>query len=818
MKQLSLCGAWRLRNLTPVPPGDIDVEARVPGCVHTDLEAAGLTKGAFYRDNEFAEKWICDADYSFSRSFVLPREFTGAKALLLECDGLDTLAKIYLNGVLIAETKNMFRRYSFDISGAAREGENKIEITFASSSEYCRRHAGENRGANLGFSLPGSEQLRKAVYQSGWDWGPQIPTMGIWQDIRICAYEALKLEDVFAESVFPEGISRCRLDVTARVREFVPGCSLTAALYDPEGTLLETKACPGGKASFDIPEPRLWYPAGEGEQPLYRVKVWAGEEAAPLDEKEINAGLRRIEIVREKDEWGRTFFLRVNGRPVFAKGADYVPADQFPSRLREEDYEKLLRSAVCCHMNMIRAWGGAYYEKDCFYDVCDRLGILVWQDFMYACCHYPMTEELMGEYEAEAEDNIRRLQHHACIALWCGNNELEMFLYGGNWPSRETNAACRKDYRRLFYGLIKDVCEREDPGRTYLPASPFDEEGGDPNSETSGDTHYWDVWHGKKPYTEYRKLFPRIMTEFGLQSWPSWEQVKSFSLPEDRQIFSRVMHAHQKDPTGDEDLMYYVGRYFRMPKDIKSYIYVTQLVHACAMRCGAEHWRRNLNGFRCMGVLVWQLNDCWPTVSGAAMEYGGRWKALMYFAREFFAPVLLSLEESGTSVKAHLTNGSRQRAEKNVVVALRDTEGNTLAETAVRGTAEPMSSACILEKDFSEYLKGEGRYSRFVTASFEGEQEDKTAFFVPEKYFEPRKPKISVKARGKALAVTTDVPAFYAYIYVPDKYVRLGRNFITLLPGKEYLLDIEEDGGLSPEEAAERAEVLTLADTYESSY
>lgn len=811
MKTISLAGPWRLRSAD----GRTEAPATVPGCVHTDLTAAGLIGDPFYRDNVTRDARVYGEDYIYSRSFEAPEDFCRAGRALLECDGLDTLCRITLNGQRVAETKNMFRRYAFDVTELLRPGTNEIEIYIASSAEYCRRHAGENRGANLSFSLPGSEQLRKAVYQSGWDWAPQLPTMGIWQDIRLSAYEAVRLGDVFVRTEFAPDYGSCRLEARVFCDEFAPGAALTASLFAPGGELLEEKEMTGARAVFELSAPELWYPAGMGPQPLYRLRVRAEMAGRLLADREISVGLRQVEVVRDKDRWGVSFYLRVNGRPLFAKGADWVPADQFPSRLGEEDYARLLSSAAECHVNTLRAWGGAYYEKDVFYDLCDRLGILVWQDFMYACCHYPMTEELREEYAAEARDNVRRLQHHPCVALWCGNNELEMFLAGGSWPTRETNEECRRDYRELFYHLLKDLCAREDPTRTYLPASPFDDEGGDPNSETSGDMHYWDVWHGRKPYAFYRTLYPRFMSEFGLQSWPSLELVRRVSLPEDRQVFSRVMHVLQKDLCGDQDLMYYVGAYFRMPRDFEAFVYVSQLVHAEAMKCGVEHWRRNMNDRRCMGALVWQLNDCAPVISGAAMEYGGRWKALMYHMKEFFAPVLLSAEEEGTRVRVHLTNDTADKAVRTAELGLWDTDGRLLWSRTVEGEAEPMTSRCIFDKDFGEMLEGDARRSRFFTAGLAGAGSLQTVLFVPPQHFEPGRPGITAEFREGRLAVTSDLPAFWAYVHVPGTNLRTDANFVTLLPGRERLFEVKDPDGLTEEEILSRLRVYTLRDSYE---
>ncbi|MBQ9358169.1 MAG: glycoside hydrolase family 2 protein [Abditibacteriota bacterium] len=813
---LSLDGEWTLRSVSPTPKGDICVPASVPGCVHTDLMAAGIIGDPFYRDNEYRDKWVYMADYSYSRHFALDKLPEG-KALLLECDGLDTLCEIFINDRPVAATKNMFRRYAFDVTDVLKEGDNEIRIAFASPGKYFAERAGKNNGHTAGDSIPGSEQLRKCHCQSGWDWGPQIPTMGIWRSIRIGAYAFARIRDV---KVFQTLSADCRnalLDLEILADEYSPKGRYAVTLFAPDGTAIDFRALAAGESrvSFAVEQPLLWQPAGLGEQPMYSVTVQALAGGEPESEKTVGIGIRRLEVVQDRDRWGRTFYFRVNGAPVFAKGADYLPCDQFPSRLKKEDYEKILFAAKEANMNSLRIWGGGLYEADVFYDLCDRLGLLIWHDFMFACSHYPMTEELKEEYREEAEDNIRRLQHHPSIALWCGNNELEWQLAGG-WPGPDCLEQSKEEFKALYYGLLADIAAAEDPSRTYVPASPFSERiFEDPNGEGSGDSHYWEVWHGRKPFTEYRKHFPRFMSEFGFQSVPSLETLKPVTEPEDRVIFSRIMNCHQKNKTGDEAIVYYISKNYKLPKDFENYIYISQLLHGEAMRYGTEHWRRNRNDYRCMGALYWQLNDCWQVSSWASLEYGGRWKACHYMAEEFFAPVLLSLEETDTGVNISLTNDTAEDVSRTVVYSARTTDGRILFEKEAEAFAPAFASRPVFSEDMTGLLEGDGKYRTFFTACIKGET-DKTVFFVPAKYMELGTPAFTVKAEAGALAVECDAPAFFVDLQVPDSGVRFRKNFIAMLPGKTYRFEAAESGGLSYPEMAERIKIFDLAHSFRS--
>lgn len=815
MNVLSLNGEW----LLSAAEKNISVPAIVPGCVHTDLLNANIISDPFYRDNEFKDMWVCELDVSYEREFAVPESYFLKERIMLEMDGLDTFASIYINNRFVAATKNMHRRYAFDVKDFLLEGKNnKIRVDFASAARYGKENTEKNNGFGAGdTSLPGSEQVRKAMYQWGWDWGPKIPTAGIWRDIRLVAYEVAKITDVIVNQSFDGG----NVELTISVETDNPSgryVDCCVDIIDPEGNVIKTlkdKTADNSIIYTIINNPEIWYPVGFGEHPLYTisVKLLAGNNIA--DQKELKIGFRDLEIVQEKDHWGRSFYIRVNGIPVFAKGADYIPCDQFPSRLTEADYKKILESCVEANMNCLRVWGGGIYESDVFYNLCDEMGILVWQDFMYACAHYPMTPEMIEEYAIEAEDNIKRLRHHACISLWCGNNEMEWFLSGG-WPSNGDNQVHKDEFERLFYHLIADICAREDSSRTYIPASPFSEKiFEDPNGEGSGDAHYWDVWHGRKPFPEYRKHYFRFMSEFGFQSLPSCETLKSVTRPEDRVMFSRIMDSHQKNPTGNEAIMFYLGKSYKLPKDFESLIYISQILHGDAMRYGVEHWRRNRNDFRCMGTLYWQLNDCWQVASWASLEYGGRWKACHYMAKEFYKPILLSIEETESNASIYITNDTTSKFAGDIEYSVWNTDGVKLFSEIIGTEVNPCSAKMITAVDMSQYLAGDGKYNVFFAAKLlNSDDVEKSAFFVPAKYMELKKADVKISHDDKNLIIETDKPIFYSQISVPDYGVRFDHNFFTMLPENVYNLEIRDFDGLSIAQIAEKARVISVVDTY----
>jgi len=810
MKRIELNGKWHLTNENK----DICVVAQVPGCVHTDLLSAKIIKDPFYRDNEFTEMWVCYEDWTYSKSFEVTDDILENKKVMLQCDGLDTIASIYINKKFVAETMNMHRRYAFDVKDFLSVGDNEITIVFKSVAKYAEPLSDVGTGRSPGyFSLPGSERVRKAMYQWGWDWGPKIPTAGIWRNICIKAYNEAKIDDVIISQEHVEG--KVKLDFEVKVENFTDkNVNYEIDIIDPNGDSIATlkgEVLDVAKNTFTVDNPKLWYPAGFGEHPMYAI-------VTKTSDSEIvkSIGLRKLEVVQDKDQWGRTFYFRVNGIPIFAKGGDYIPCDQFPTRVTKEHYAMILDQTIEANMNSIRIWGGGIYEYDVFYDLCDERGILIWQDFMYACAHYPMDDpKLVEEYRLEAIDNVKRLRHHPSIAVWCGNNEMEWFFETG-WPTYDkgSNQEWKDEFEKLFYHIIKDVVTTEDSARTYVPASPFSEViFEDVNGEGSGDAHYWEVWHGRKPFTEYRKYFFRFMSEFGFESLPSMETLKEIAIPEDLNIFSRIMECHQKNLAGNELIMYYLAKNYRLPKDFRNLIYISQILHADAMRYGVEHWRRNRNDFRCMGTLYWQLNDCWQVSSWASLEYSGRWKALHYVAKEFFKPIALSIEETETNATIHLTNDTVKDFTGKVKYTISDVSGNIMLEKEIDASVKALSSNPVVTVDVSEYIQGSNKYKVFFAAQLNDDVE-KYVFFVSANHMELEVPTVEVTGSDKYLIVKTDKPAFYAQIDVPDTDVRLERNFMLLMPNKEYKILIKEFDWLKAEEIAEKATVISIASTY----
>ena len=810
MNFVDLNGDWKLLN----DDRSIDVTAHVPGCVHTDLLAAGVIDDPFYRDNEFTQMWVCYANWTYIKDFEIDKSLFDNKKILLLCEGLDTFATISLNGKEVAKTKNMHRRYAIDVKDFLKEGKNTISIYFASAPVYSEPIANMGTAHGPGdYSIKGSERVRKAMYQWGWDWGPKIPTAGIWRNISLKAYNEMKVEDFHIFQTITD--NKVRFDFEIIADKFIDeNVGYEIEILSPQGKSLGSVKgeCNGfATSSFEVENPQKWFPCDYGEQPLYTFVLKTKDE-----EIKKRVGVRKVEWVENKDQWGKTFYLRVNGIPVFAKGADYIPMDQFPSRVTYDDYNKLLNIVLETNMNCIRIWGGGIYEADMFYDLCDEKGILVWQDFMYACAHYSLDDPaLCEEYELEADDNVRRLRHHPSIVLWCGNNELEQF-YDAGWPDYENgNEPQKAEFKELFEVRIRNIVNRLDPERHYIRSSSHSEEiFVNPNGFDSGDTHYWDVWHGRKPFADYRKYFPRFMSEFGFQGMPSMETIKTFTREDERNIYSRIMECHQKFPEGgNETILYYLAQNYRMPVGFRNLIYISQILQADAIRYGVEHFRRNRNDFRCMGTTYWQLNDCWPVVSWASVEYGFRWKALNYMAREFFKPVDLTIEESEDGVKLHIVNDTLNDFKGTVKYQLCDAHGNVIFSDTMIGICKALSANMIKEIDLSEYLKGDKKYKVFFSCGLD-DMAEKHVFFVPAKHMELVKPSVKVEACGDSLKVTTDYPSFYTQIDVPDTNVRLERNFILLLPGKEYIIEIAENDGLSSEEIAKRATVLSVATTY----
>ncbi|WP_339287538.1 glycoside hydrolase family 2 protein [Paenibacillus sp. FSL E2-0201] len=694
MQLVNLNGKWQMKRLDH-PKW---LEASVPGSVYHDLLNAGEMPDPFYREQEYEVLELSKYDYEYQRSFQLEDGVLEHDRVFLLCEGLDTLCELYLNGTNILNSDNMHRTYEVDIKSALTLGENIIHAIFRSPVEFTLRKQAELPLSGCADAVEGISHLRKAHSMFGWDWGPKLPDLGIWRSLSIQGYHSARLDDVYITQFHEK--DKVKLDVRVRTESWQKADrEIVVKIHTPAGQSLEHRVSEtigtDHHITLEINEPELWWPNNLGAQPLYNVEVVLEEKAEEIDRRELRIGLRTITVKQEEDQWGESFAFEVNGVLIFSTGADYILEDNLLPRVTRERTDRLLQSCVAANFNTIRVWGGGYYPDDYFYDLCDEYGLIVWQDHLYACGIYALTEAFEENITHETIDNMKRLRHHASLGLWCGNNEQELAWDEWDWE-KYYSLQLKADYIKQYEVLLPAIAKEIDPNTFYWRASPSSKGSFDkPNDENYGDMHYWGVWHGKEPFTDYRKLYPRYMSEFGLQSFPSLKTIESFTLPEDRNIFSYVMESHQKNNTGNEKILYYIGETYKYPKDFESVLYASQLIQAEGMRCGVEHWRRHRG--RCMGALYWQLNDCWPVASWSSIDYYGRWKAMHYAAKHFFAPILVSAHDEGTRVSLHVSNESREQ----VIGELSWRLLNRASEVLLEGT-KPVEIAALSTAEFEQ--------------------------------------------------------------------------------------------------------------------
>ena len=800
MRIQSLNGPWRMRRA-----GDTAWhEALVPGSVYADLIRDGTLPDPYWRENEAEALRLMEDDWEYERRFQADGEVLRQNKIVLRCHGLDTLAALYLNGQEIGRADNMHITWGFDVTGLVRPGENTLRVVFASPNRYIQAAYDQRPMWGSTDAMPGFGHLRKAHCMFGWDWGPRLPDAGIWRDIALEGIDRARLESVLVRQEHAEG------KVTLRLRPDIDGdaeaCALSAALITPQGERLPFAA----DGTLTVERPQLWWPRGYGSQPLYTLEAVLTADGVEQDRWVHRIGLRTLTVSREKDRWGEEFCHVVNGVKVFAMGADYIPEDNILSRVTPERTRKLLSDAAQANHNCVRVWGGGYYPPDDFYDSCDELGLMVWQDLMYACSFYDLTPAFECSIREETRQNLRRLRHHASLALICGNNEMESFmapanrdLANGNQdksgfrPLRWSHPA---DYVRMFGYLLPGIAAQEAPDTFWWPSSPSS--GGDfdsPNDPNRGDVHYWDVWHGEKPYTAYRQFHFRYASEFGFQSFPCLSTIRSFTLPGDRNIFSRVMERHQRNQAANGKILSYISQTFRYPGSFDDLLLASQYCQAEAIRCGVEHWRRNRG--RCMGAIVWQLNDCWPVASWSSIDYYGRWKALHYIEKRCFQPVLLSVEEEGEisqnpkinewhpepirrSARMNISNETRETVAGTVRWALRRPDASVIREGSFRAEVPPLSALWLEPLDFPEAGLTDAYFScELVTGG--GVVSQATALFCAPKHFDFLNPHIVCRAEGSEITVSADAYARMVWLESDDPDLLLSDNAFDLNAGEK---------------------------------
>jgi len=839
----NLDSGWQFRAVANAENADAKQwhAAQVPGVVQTDLLNNHLIPDPFDRDNEFRLQWIGLADWEYQTTFQVDAATLAHDHVDLVFDGLDTFADVYLNEHSILHADNMFRKWRIPAKAALRPGSNTLRIVFHSAIEKMIPYV-----KSLPYILPsisthnyGNEEniatapyTRKAPYNYGWDWGPRFMTEGIWRPVRLETWDALRVENlhIHQQTVTSE-LANAMAEIEIEASQPVTA-GVTVAHDEMSGAQIadgnQTLQLDAGMNHVSIPvrivAPKLWYPVGYGAQNRYRfsVAVRVGREVAAR--AETKTGLRSLQLRRAPDEWGKSFEFVVNGISVFAKGADVIPFDSFPNRVTPEIHRRILQAARDAHMNMVREWGGGYYESDDFYDICDELGIMVWQEFMFGGDMVPGDVAFQENVKQEAIDQIKRLRDHPSIVIWCGNNEVETGWYhwGDRQEFKESISATAhervwQDYVILFADVLKSAVTQYADPTPYWPSSPsanFEEV---PDNQRNGDMHYWQVWHAQAPASDYTLQFPRFMTEYGFQSFPEMRTIATFAKPEDYDIRSTVMQAHQKNKGGNERILTYMLREYRQPKDFSSYVYLSQVQQAEIIKIGAEHLRRQRP--RTMGSLYWQLNDCWPVASWASIDYYGRWKALHYYARRFYDDVIISPFLHDDKVDVYVVSDKLQPMTGTIHMRLLDFSGKILFDQTKGAQIPAQSNAIYFSVDKAAMAaKGDLKQS-FLLFDLEvgGNKVSRNLVFfdVTHNLKLPVAPKIdadlSKSGEDYTLTLKSEKLARNVYVSFGDLPAETADNYFDLLPGEPVTVRVKASATANQMKAALKVMSLTEA-------
>jgi beta-mannosidase len=833
---------WELRALAgpSVPPGFGDwIPAAVPGCVHTDLLRAGKIPDPFAGTNEKNLQWIEHADWEYRTTFDAAPDLLRRDHVEIVFHGLDTFAEVSVNGARVLSADNMFRTWRADIKSHLKSGANSVLVHFRSPIAAVKPAYDR-----LGYTLPAvndqakemvSMFARKAPYHYGWDWGPRFVTSGIWRPAAVEAWDAARLDDV---QVFQRALddAQARLEIAAVVTAARPGPAHVTVAVAGGAVLAEAdRVLQRGRNEIrlegTIAHPERWWPAGLGPQRLYTIETALAVDGTPRGRRQTRIGLRTLEVVSQHDAVGKSFTVVVNGAPVFMKGANWIPSDSFIDRETTERRRGLLGSAVAANMNMVRVWGGGIYETDDFYDLCDELGLLVWQDFMFACSMYPGDAAFLENVRQEAVENVRRLRNHPSLALWAGNNEIEAAWQQWGWPlkfhlSKNNQNTIWNDYKRVFHEILPRVVAEQDPGRFYTRSTPSaNEDGVAPGKMGWGDAHYWGVWHASSPYEDYADNVSRFMSEYGFQSFPLLESVARYAPPSEWRIDSPVMLSHQRHPRGNALVKTYMDREFRSPKDFASFLYLSQVLQARVIQFGAEAHRRKmpLN----MGSLYWQLDDCWPVASWSSIDYYGRWKALQYAAKRFFAPVLISPADENGNLRVYAVSDRRTDVQGHLTLRVVDLDGGgDRWRFAADITVKALASQAQFQAWKRDILKGIDPAHVVLVAELTeratGALLSRNLFtFVKTRDLALPAPELAVSVAphegGATVKVTARRFARAVWLSTTGTDGFFSDNFFDLLPGETATVEWTSAPGSAPDVAAKLGSMLhatSVRDTY----
>jgi len=834
MEELSLNGQWMLKRLAD----GSERPMTVPGDILSALVASGEASDPYFDRNELDVQWVGREDWALTRAFDITDNFLRAGRMFIEFASIDTVAEVLLNGKAIGESRNMFRRFRMDIASLVVPGRNEVSVIIRSPERAAIAEA-----AKLAYPIPASvypvsspnrNLVRKAQCMGGWDWGPSLMTGGLYDGVAIIAHDGPRIDYVRARTRRIEGGGApesdtwvvdlaIELDSTCR-------CDSLISIELGEAGSTQRRAIAAGSTTVHeelrVTAPLLWWPAGYGDQNLYDLRVIVGPATGKglAHEVRMRLGFRDLRVDALPDDIGRSMTIVVNDRPVFAKGANWIPADALPSRWTRQRMAKLLGSAAQANMNCIRVWGGGRYESDAFYELCDELGLLVWQDCMFSCALYPSTPEFLENVEAEIRHQVRRLANHPAIALWCGNNEA---LGAITWydESKQNPARYIIDYDRLTEGTLGRVVRELDPDRTWWPSSPSagpDDFSDNWHSDSRGDMHYWSVWHEGKPLSEYMTVRPRFCSEFGFQSLPSHATAASFVPPGQFNVSSPAMEHHQRHPRGNSIIIDTILRYFRMPKDFRSTLYLSQVQQAIAIRTAVEFWRSTRP--RCMGTLYWQLNDVWPGSSWSSLEYDGGWKLLHYAARDFYDPVLLALFIKDQAIQAFIVNDTDARLRVELKITLRRFDGSIVSgfsqDVASPGVAGPDAATLLWTYPIDRLPVA--RHEAFIDAQMttdRGMRRRTTLFLSDPKACEIRPAGLQAAvvssketADGLAVRLQTAAPAFFVALSAEGIPGRFEDSGFDIAAGEERLVAFRTERGSGPITAADLSAALRIED------
>ena len=798
-------------------------KAEVPGTVHSDLLANGQIGDFFYRMNENDLQWIEEEDWVYRATFNVSADILAKDKVELIFKGLDTYAHVFLNDELILETDNMFVGWVVECRDFLKSGENEMRILFISPVRE-----GMKKLEKIDYRIPSTNEqapvgertsvfTRKAPFHYGWDWGPRLVTSGIWRPVYLKAWDKARIEDIYLETISADSL---RAEIIADVQiNSLTGENYLLSLYingEPSGVsenISLSKGINGTRLEFSIYNPDLWWTNGLGEPHLYDFSFRLEHKRTVIDKYELDYGVRTVKLVHDPDDAGHSFHFEVNGIPVFMKGANIIPSETLTARVTEEMYQNLINNAVEANMNMLRVWGGAIYEEDYFYKLCNRNGLLVWQDFMFACNLQPGDEAHLENIRKEAEYNVKRLRNHASVALWCGNNENLHGWHHWGWQdlyTPEQRDFMWRTYERIFYEILPGAVAEFDPKNSYWSSSPSSV-GKELADRKSGDEHDWTVWFGRQPFSNYANNVPRFVSEWGLQAFPGMHTIESFSEPDDWDIDSDVMRHRQRSNMpyiepgfdGNDMIKWYMEMYYNIPDDFKDFAYVSQLLQAKGYKTAVEAHRRAMP--HCMGTLYWQLNDCWPTVSWSTVDYYNRWKASLYAIKKAYEKVIVSSALEGADVNTYVVSDKLEPFEAEIALSLMEFNGNILWSETLPVKVNASTSTLAHSIKESELPAGghPGSIVLVIDLLVEGKEvATNNFFFMAPRYLDlpPSNVWFALKKvkEGYELELFSDILERNLFIDIPGGRGKFSDNYFDLLPGREKTIKITTDLILDP--------------------